>query len=59
MVAKIATSNAKKVKSATGAARMVCAVETVRLQMDVMVCLLVIGKDLFFSILAYFLLNEI
>ena len=58
MVAKIATSNAKKVKSATGAARMVCAVETVRLQMDVMVCLLVlvIGKDLFFSILAYFLL---
>ena len=39
MVAKIAMSNAKKVKSATGAKPMVmvCAVETVGLKMDVMV----------------------
>jgi hypothetical protein len=37
MVAKIAMSNAKEVKSATGAVRMVCAVETVGLKMDVMV----------------------
>ena len=37
MEAKIAMSNAKKVKSATGAKQMVCAVETVELKMDVMV----------------------
>ena len=37
MAAKIAMSNAKKVKSATGAKPMVCAVETVGLKMDVMV----------------------
>ena len=46
MVAKIVMSNAKKVKSATGARRMVCAVETVELEMDVMVSTLVIRKDL-------------
>ena len=37
-MAKIAMSNAKKVKSATGAVRMVGAVEKVGLTMDVMVC---------------------
>ena len=36
-MAKIAMSNAKKVKSATGARQIVCAVKTVGLKMDVMV----------------------